>query len=316
MYNIEQKQRYIKTDRFEESTQELLERIFISSETSENQFGKDISQFNQIEVKDFLTGLNSQSPRRLQSTCIFLSDYYEWCYKEGLVDSIVNPFDKRITSIIINDIIPKEVLNDKFFTKNELLEMINNIADVSNKFVVYALYNGITCDELTALKISDLDFDNNEVKFNTGRTIKVDTLFKHLMIETQDQTHYYDDGIEKESKFNKYTYAESDYVLKICGTKECDMVNSQYIQKRLRITKKQMENKFISTTTLFKNGLINYIKEQYSKENISLKKALFDEINGKMYTYDIQTQQYIYDFGSKITVRMLRMEVKDYIDQL
>lgn len=317
MYNEKQKKRYLNSNnRFEQTTIELLEKIFISTEMAENQFNKDVSEFNQIEVRDFLISLNSKSPRRLQSTCVFLSDYFQWCYNEGLVDNIIDPFDKRITSVIIKDIFPKELLSDKFFTKEKLIEMMEDIADVSNKFIVYALFCGIRFEELQQLKISDLDFDNNEVKLITGRTIKVDTLFKNLMIRTEDQTHYYADGIEKESKFNKYTYANSIYVLKRCGVKECDMVNTQYINNRLKVAKEQMGNKFISVSTLNKNGLINYIKEQYATQNISLKTALFDEINGKLYTYDTQTQQYIYDFGSKLTSRMIRMEVKDYIEQL
>jgi hypothetical protein len=80
--------------------------------------------------------------------------------------------------------------------------------------------------------------------------------------------------------------------------------------------KEQMENEFISLSTLYKNGLINYIKEQFAKRDISLKDAIFHEKTGRLYTYNEELQQYIYDFGSKMEAKMLRMEIKDYIDLL
>jgi len=322
MYRSEQKQAfldyYINTR--EESTVQLVERIFNSTELVENQFEKDVSEFNQIEVLELLKSYNSKSPRRLMSTCKFLSDYYIWCSRvEKLesVSSLINPFNKIITDNMIENLISKEVLNKKYFNKEYLLEKMNdNVFDVTNQFIAYALFYGIKVKELINLKIKDLDFENNKVKLITGREITVDTLFKHLMIEANDQVQYFADGIEVEDILKRYTYGESDYVIKKCGVKECDAVRPLYISFRMRTIKDQMENEFVSLSTLYKNGLINYIKEQFAKRNISLKDAIFHEQTGKLYTYNEDLQQYIYDFGSKMQAKILRMEVRDYIDLL
>jgi len=320
MYRPEQKQAFLEYYRNyrEDSTVQLMERIFNSTELVENQFNKDVSEFNQIEVLELLKSYNSSSPRRLMSNCKFLSDYYIWCSQvEKLVSGIINPFDKSITDNMIDNIIPKEDLNKKYFTKEYLIEELNDkVPDVTNQFIAYALFNGITVEELINLKIGDLDFDNNKVKLITGREIIVDTLFKHLMINANDQTQYFADGIEIEDIRKRYTYGESDYVIKKCGVKECDAVRPLYINFRIRKIKEQMENEFISLSTLYKNGLVNYIKEQFAKKNVSLKDAILHPINGKLYTYDEETQQYIYDFGSKMEVKILRMEIKDYLDLL
>jgi hypothetical protein len=327
MYNADQKNRYLENRRmskYEEPTIELLIKIFNSTESEEVQFGKDLSEFNQIEVVDLFKSFNSKSPRRLQSTSIFLYDYTSWCYEEGLIDNIANPYDKNIIDVIIKDIIPKDLLSEKYFNKDTMVNnYINSIIDVSNKFIAYALYCGIkgnNYEELINLRKFDLDHDNHVVKLITGRTVKVDSLFINLMINANDMTHYFADGIEKESRQRKYEYQRSEYVIKSCGGKKNltgDAVSPEYLNKRLATIKEQSGNKYMSASLLYKNGLINHIKERYKKDfGIDLKTALFDEINGKLYTYDKTTQKYIEEFGSKMTVRMLRMEIRDYIDIL
>lgn len=320
MYKPKQKQAFLDYygETKEKTTVDLVGRIFSTTSLVENQFEKDISEFNQLEVLELLKSYNSKSPRRLMSVCKFLSDYYIWCSQvEMLVGSLINPFDKSITDNMIDNIIPKEDLNKKFFTKEYLVEKLKeDVIDVTNRFIAYALFYGITAEELVNLQMGDLDFKNNMVKLITGREITVDTLFKNLMINANDQTQYFADGIEVEDIRRRNTYGESDYVIKKCGVKECDAVRPLYLNARLRTIKEQMENEFISLSTLYKNGLVSYIKEKYAKKEVSLKTAILHPITGKLYTYDDETQKYIHDFGSKMEVKILRMEIKDYLDLL
>jgi integrase len=261
MYNADQKLRYLnycRNNRFEEPTVELIQRIFKSTKTEEEQFDKDVSEFNQIEVTDLLKSFNSKSRTRLKTTCMFLRDYSVWCYQEGLVDSIINPFDNRVTETIINTLIVKDDLNKKYFTKEQFIKNINdNIPDVTNRFIAYTIYSGLNLEELVNIKITDLDFDNNRLKLITGREITIDNLFKHLMIESNDQIQYFYNGIEVEDTKKRYTYGESKYVIKKCGVKNCDAVRPLYINFRMKTIKEQMDNEFISISTIYKNGLIN-----------------------------------------------------------
>jgi len=318
MYNSDQKIRYMNNCRFEDTTIKLIEKIFNAAQIEEEQYGKDLSEFNQIEVTDLLKSFNSKSPRRLKSNCFYFNDYYLWCYEEGLVDSIVNPYEKDIIDAIVSDIIPTKQLNDKFFLKDDITDSyFPNIPDVSNKFILYAHFLGIKTDELINLKISDLNYSDHTVKLITRRIVKVDSLFINLMVNTNDQTQYFEDGIEKESKFNKYDYIPTDYVIKTCSTRNIkDTVNVSYIIHRLSVIKRQAGNDYISSSTIYNNGLINYVKEKYEEQGISIKTALYQRINQKLYTYDKQTAIYIKEYGSKKTVRILRMEVNDYIDIL
>jgi hypothetical protein len=65
---------------------------------------------------------------------------------------------------------------------------------------------------------------------------------------------------------------------------------------------------------IYKSGLLNYIEQKFKARKISLKNALTDKKNNLEYKYEEEVQTYIYEFGSNITVRMLRYQIKDIID--
>lgn len=316
MYNDERKRKYINyclVNGYKETTVELIEKIFIATEKYENKNKKDVSEFLLNETIDLLKSSNWKSPKTLKSNSSSLRYYYKWCLDEGLVNNM-NPFSKKNLDGIIDSIIPKEKLNKKYFNKIEYLEMLNEIADVSNKFIAYAFYWGLTVEELVNLKIGDLDFEKSKVQLITGREIIVDTLFKELIIEANGQTQYFADGMQKEIKTKAYDYRVSDYIVKSCDKYISGIVSQRYITTRMRVIKEQMDNEYISNSSLYKNGMINYLKEQYDIRNIDVKTAFLKPINGKRYTYDKETQKYINEFGSQMTVRSLRMEIKDYLD--
>lgn len=312
MYNAEQKERYLNNCKYEESTKELIRRIFTSTKIEEEIFQKDLSFFNQSEVYDLLLSLNSKSRNRLKSVCVFLSDYFKWCYNEGLSFDINDPFDRNFTDTMIQKIIPAERLDKKFFSKNEMIEYLDTIFDVSNKFLAYCLYKGVKFDELTNLKIKDLNMHDKSVYLISNRIVKVDDLFVNLMIETQNQTHYYPYGVEIDNQFGRYTYGQSEFIFKTSGVKESKQIKMGVFVNRLKVIKDQCENDFLSVSTFYKNGLYNFIKEQFEAKGITLKQAFFEQINPSRYTFEEETQKFINDFGSGLSVRSLRKELRDY----
>jgi integrase len=317
MYNPKQKEWYMKDSNYEETTVELLEKIFNSTEFEENNvFEKDVCYFNQLEVTDLLKSLNSKSRLRLQNICVYLKKYYDWCYRKNIVQNIDNPFDRTITDIIIDDIIPKEDISDKYFNEETLLEYKDKVKDPMNKFILYAIYSSIKGDEycdLVNLKMSDLDEKNKTVTTISGRIVEVNDLFIQLMKDADRQTHYYPNGEIPETNFDNNRYPDSPYVIKTCRATP-DPVKYQIVANRLKVIKNQTENEFMSVNILYKNGLVNYIQKKFALKNITLKTALTQKINGRTYTYDTETEQYIKEFGSLITVRMLRREIVDYLN--
>lgn len=319
MYNSAQKERYIewaRKNRYEEESIKLLIKIFEATAFEEEKvFDKDVSEFIDEEVYDLLLSFNSKSRARLQSDCVYLSGYYSWCKNiEHMPISFEDPFDKRIVNTIIDKILPKHELNDKYFNKETFEEYKNCIPDVTNKFIFECFFRGIKgkdFKEIIFMKLRNIDENNLTVKLFGGRQINIDSQFIKLAKEANLSEYYYKDGFPIENKFNTYKYAESEYILKACGqNRRTDYITKSVIESRFRIMKQQTGNEFISSSVLYTNGMINYIKEKYAEKNIELKSAILDTGN------DPKTQSYIKEFGASKNVRMLRMEIKDYLHLL
>jgi len=319
-YNHERKQWYIdwcKENKYEESTLVLLERIFASTALVEKAFKKDVAEFNNNEVVDLFKSYNSKSPLRLKTWAYYLRNYYQWCYDKNIVTNIINPYDERTIDIIIKNIIPEEVYKDKFFGKEQLKYWVENkILDDINKFIAVGYFYGLSNDELINLKITDFNNEDKTVKLITGRIIKVDDFFIKYMKLAANATEYnagYPMSNIKNMQF--VTYNSGEYVIRQTGGDVQTLpVKYTLLSNRMMIIREQTENPLLSRSSLYKNGLINFIKEKYQEKGITLKTALFHQVNKKIYTYDKDTEEYIKEFGSGMTARMLRMQIKDVID--
>lgn len=319
MYNKEQKLRYLEQCKYEDTTIESIKVCFSSVADVEHFYEKDLSEFVQPQIEDMLRKVNSRSRGYLTSMCIFFADYYNWCLSEGLVTDVINRYDVLQTKLIIENIIPIERLREKYFNKEEMLKYIDKIYDVTNKFIAYALYWGIKGDsykELIHLRLEDINRKEKTVKLITGRTMRVDDLFIELAKEAELADYYNADGSTSLDKLIYYGYVDTEYILRPMNRNEPQPLTLNMVQNRLKIIKEQSENDYLTTTTIYKNGLINYILERHreTKSDIDLEAILLDKVHGKLYTYDKETEIYIEEFGSLIKVRMLRQELEDFVD--
>lgn len=317
-YNHELKQEYLDNCKYEDTTIEVIKVIFNATEIVEIKWKKDLCFFNRSEIIDLLKSFNSKSRSRLRSTCVYLADYYNWClYEKHLVSDLVNYYHYTLSNDIIELVIPTEELNDKYFNEKELLSYKDNVIDPSNKFIMYALYCGVKSEELINIKMSDYDEKTNELNLRSGRKINPNKLFYDLMRKANAQEMYLPDGIETDTMRQTNSYVDNGYVLKPCRTGDFGTpISIKTLSPRIATIKEQSGNEFISITTLSKNGMINYIKKHYNNKGITLYDAFMEKVNGKRYKYEEETQGCIEEFGSTMTVRMLRREIKDFLELL
>ena len=116
----------------------------------------------------------------------------------------------------INDYEIKERNQSKGIYSLEEVELaINNLINPIDKFIVLAVYNGITGNrysDLLNLKRTDIDLVNDTIKIG-DKTIVMDELFKKITIDTLNQTEYAyitADGNTKYYEFN----SKSEYILR------------------------------------------------------------------------------------------------------
>jgi hypothetical protein len=290
----------------------------------------DLSQFNKPQVVRLLKGYNSRSKNYLRLICSYFSDYYNWCLAEGYIDNtnFMNYYDYTIAKPIIEEVVPLRLIKDKCFLWLDLIEYKEQVPDPVNKFILYATFFGIygsEYDDLVNLKMSDINEKQKTVKLKSGIIIQIDDLFIELAKAADKAIEYKPEG-EGSSTFakkpNRYVYDESCYIIKNSGTGVTNTpVSKTVIMNRFRLMQKQTDNKFINGTNLYKNGLINYVKEQFEKDGVALKDGLFLEIKksertfaGSTYVYTKKLQQYINEYGSSMTDRAFRLQLKEVIE--
>jgi hypothetical protein len=327
MYNEFQKKRYLENVNFnfEDNTKEVIIRLFEGAAKIESQEGCDLADFNREQVSNLLKSYNSKSKHYLRLITTHFSYYYTWCLYEDLVDAtnIFNAYDYSITKPLIDDILSIDVIRDKYFLREDVLKYLEMIPDIMNKFILYAVFNGIYGNEyedLTNLRINDLNEIRKSVQLSSGKNIIVDDIFIGLMKRADIETNYYPEGVDSVNRAKKperYTYDSSYYVIKNSGTGINNQpVSKTVIMNRFRLMQKQIGNKHINGGNIYKNGLINYVKEKFEERDITLRKAILqEELTKKLgYTYGVELQEYINEFGSQMTDRMFRMQVKDVIE--
>lgn len=332
MYNEFQKQRYLDSPnfRFNDNVKDVIKYIFDGANEVEKQEGLDLSKFNRPQVVRLLKSYNSKSKSYLRLICSYFSDYYSWCLAEGYVDNtnVVNYYDYSIVKPIIDEVIPLRLLKDKYFLRNDIKEWVECIYDPVLKFLLYASFSGVygeECEDLIYLKFSNINTEEKIVSLKSNKSVKVDDLFVELAKNADSATEFYPDGaIRKDNskKPNQYVYDQSCYIIKSCGQRTDNVpVSKTLIMNKFRLIQRHIENKFLTGTNIYKNGLISYIKEKFEEIGVTLRDGLYLEVGngerkfaGNAYVYTDELQQYIAEFGSPMTDRALRLQMKEIID--
>jgi hypothetical protein len=327
LYNEEQKNRYMKQSNMVESSKDVFEMILKTATKVEVQENMDLSNFNRPQVVNLLKTYNAKSRQYLRLVCNHFSNYYSWCCSEGLVDitNFTNWYDVKLAKPIISEVLSNEMLTDKFFNDEYILDCVNNkVKDKQNKLLLYAPYLGIDGndhEDLRYLKIDDLNEENKTINLISGRIANVDDLFIELIKDANKATRYDKNGTGEFGRGHT-EYGVSQYVFKSCGVTEVDaLISSKNMNQRFATIKDQTGNRLLSIPLVYKNGLLNYIEKYFKTQGVSLYEALLDKKETKIdygknetrYIYEGKVQELINEFGSKMTSRMLRHQMSDII---
>lgn len=310
MFNEERKKRYLNSDMFkyDDKTKVVIERVFETLSDTEMQKDKDLSEFIHPQVVDLLKNVNSTSKNYLRLISNICFEYTNWCKIEGYIDrNNINYYDSNITKIIIDDLIPLRMIENKFFTKEYVLDILDKLTDPIDKFLVYAPFCGIVgaaCENLKYFKYSDVNQKEKTVKLYDGKTVKVDDLFIELVKGVV---------LFNESNNDK---GNEEYLLnaRIKSMSTNNEVSQSFFIFRYKSIQKQVENKFITATNLYKNGSINYVKERFAEKNITLNQAFFELEDKRNYKYSKELKKYLSEYGTSINERMLRKEMREIIE--
>lgn len=326
MFNIEEsrklKERFIESDycNYDEQVKFTVARMFKRAETIEIDENYDLSMFNSTQVYRLLKYFNSTSKSYLTLVCFYFNRYFLFCLQEGFIDgkNVKNYYANNFSKSIIDDVIPIEVIQDKYIPSETIHDYMNMFDDYVIKLLLYSPYIGIwgnSYEEILGLKLSDLNENEKTITLVSGRLAKVDDTFIQIIKKAEKETWYHPEGIEEARNYkDSRLYLESKYVIKSASKKAVGAGASHtIIMSKYRDIQRIIGNKMINCGNLYLNGLINFIKQKHETNGVTLKQV-FTEKSGHEYAYEKETQQYIEEFGSKIAMRMLRYRLKDFID--
>lgn len=268
------KQRFVNQERYQATTINYMENVLKKAIPTEEQCGKDISQFNQEEYNYFLLSLEAKSLASLTVQNSVISKYIEFAIQEGFVPSRINIaelFNRETLRRYVSNI----ALEKKFITPQELDEIIKECANASDACLFSLMFEGVKGEkfcELINMMGSDVNFETAEIKLrdvndNISRTIKVTQRTLELIQDTLDEQVYVPKNGEQTTTKRSVCYvATTPYVFRPAGKNKINKASSQLIMRRLKDMANYYGNPFLTATNIWMSGLITYTKVYKDKE--------------------------------------------------
>src|SRR5690606_32649987 len=291
LYNKPVKTKYL--DRYDnEDTKEVYGRIFKKSAMLEQQYQKDLCDFTEEQLKEFVINVlqpkTKESSRSIYST---ISSYIEWAIQSKLSIHEVNPWKKRSTAYIYSLVIPvKNYMS--FEEKQYIFEALVNAQD---KFIVEALWNGIQGEklmELVTLKIEHVHPEENKVTIydeqgQVKREIIAfdDQLCTYALMANEQRIYVKRNGQCSENAISDSAdLVESSYILKHSNTKHrgARTFTTHYtVYNRIEMLRSLSEleklAKVLVTKNIVRSGMIYHAMQLYLRDG-ELERAQIQEV--------------------------------------
>ena len=260
---------------------------------------KDVKRPANMEVVDFIRickKLPTTSYFGLYTSINYINDVLKILGREDLHLS-VSDFD-------VDEIGKKTDL----FTKQEIIDICDALANAQDKFIIYALFSGIRGNkysDLVNLKVNDINFDTKEIKLPSGKVIIMDDYLEDILRDITDKefgAYYY--------KLNRSGYydinslyklnMDSEFVVKVKPTvtnnNGLGCFSFQGLQTRLKGLSKVLNMNLLGVN-IYRSGVIsrmneskdswnqteilNYLKENECKLTAYETKKAYEEVYGK-----------------------------------
>lgn len=272
MFNPSRKQEFI--DSYTGITSyNYINNLFNKSKPMEISLDKDVCDFTKPEILDLFASFMSYSENTLSVYKSILKQYTDFCCNNNLSKDNINHFEEVTRQEL------KKCVNQFFKQKiyiskeklNEFCMLLNNPCDA---FILYCLFEGVKgefCEEITEMKMGDIDKKNKRVYLCTGRTISVSSDFIKIAEISNKQ-------IEYKTPARPYTFSDSSarYILKT----KFDRSSEDMVQKRARIFKKITNIKSlldapeISIPNLYNSGFLYYLLQYSKDENNDIEEVM------------------------------------------
>ena len=169
------------------------------------------------------------------------------------------------------------------FTRQEIIDICDSLANAQDKFIIYALFSGIRGNkysDLVNLKVEDVNFDTKEIKLPSGKVVIMDEYLEDILKDITDKeygSYYYKlnrSGFYDVNSFYKLNM-DCEYVVKVKPTTTngngLGSFSFQGLQTRLKGLSKVLGINILGVN-VYRSGVLakmNEIKEKWTQNEIS-----------------------------------------------
>ena len=272
MYNKELKQTFIKTmikTGINKTIESAATQYFKQAEPVEDALQKDLSNFNINEILGLLKHFCTPSMETLMMGTSMFRRYTYYCIEQNMVQDGLNHYEE-VTNEMYLDCVNKSLAEDKIISREELLKQVRLLENPAEKFVVFAVFEGlggVGCMDLVDIQLGQ--FSGNTVTLKSGRVITVPDELIDIAKESAEEYFYYPPNASSE-KYEKVKYKDEPGIIKSLFNVKDDSSDRRkaynIVNKLRRISDREGSKAFLNGH-LVESGRIDLIKRTMADNN-------------------------------------------------
>lgn len=279
IYQWEFKKKFLA--KYSPETQRVYTVLFGKISKFEEQYGKDLYDFNLDEIRQVLKSLKATTIRSLQDKKSTIEQYIDFAIANHKSEYKVNFAEGLNSKEKIDPLLDKEAVENMIFDKEEIMRMAMDTNNAQDGVILALLFDGLShkneFDELRELTIDRFNEDERTIRIDFhedvnkefNRVIPISDETAYLIKRAYQQEKY--ESITGEN-FRKYTIVKGENVIR--GLRGKAKVKGQIINQRLLRLKELVGNEQLNAKNIFYSGQLHFAKELFYKENLPVDEAL------------------------------------------
>lgn len=296
LYNGEFKEKYLNEKFENEDSKTTTRYIFRKSELIEDILGKDLYDFNIIEISKVLQNANPHSISVAKSYARAISSYISWCIDPiGIREDNIHPM-KGIKMSWAEQFVDKT--KKIHFSKQEMENLVEKkVVNAQDQAFIWMIFEGVQGEKFSELR--NLKYDMINWNKNQLRLINED--HSERVINVSDQCMRYITNAFKEKKYKtpsekERQLVESDFVLRnvFSPRSKSPDVSMAALYNRLNHLKEYLDLEYFTGNSIKQSGMIWKAVQIYQRDNHFGEYKQFEEIGLQFNSPKIFTEEYEY----------------------
>lgn len=286
-YNYDYKMKYLEEhSSYKEETKRILRVFFRKTAPLEKELGKDLYDFNTLELEEVLKSIKASTVRSLQNTISMIGKYVDYAIDikvSNLKENLVYSFSAEEKA---SKLIDKKSSQGMYLTRDEIMYMATQSINAQDGVIIALLHDGFShkenFKELVNLKVSDIDWDREvatiESRPEHNKEIKLSKETMFLLKEAVGNSTYLSTK-EDSDVARSYEVKETNYVLRGLRPKNADSkIPWRNIHQRILRQSEYFDNEFLTGTSVVISSQVdtayNLFMEDKDLGDKAIQKAL------------------------------------------